>query len=275
MSNNDGFEKLRTIGAQKIHEKTHISKYHVQALLHNNFDDMTKIQFLGFVSILEREYNVHLDELRERGLEYFTSLKVTNEDRPIFMQPKQTKSNTFLYLTLAILFILIAIGYTYATTQVNKQSEITIQDNQTIKTVQEDILGIVDDINVTDTNTTDINATKNEESIIEEGELLEPIVKEEPVKELSFKIIPNARLWLGYIDLSTHKQYQTTTFKPMILDPKKDWLLNLGHADISVVVHGVVQKYNKPDNIRFLYKDQELKEITVAESRSYNKGKIW
>lgn len=54
MSVNEGFEKLGTIGAQKINEKTHISKYHVQALLHNNFDDMTKIQFLGFVSILER-----------------------------------------------------------------------------------------------------------------------------------------------------------------------------------------------------------------------------
>lgn len=258
MSVNEGFEKLGTIGAQKIHEKTHISKYHVQALLHNNFDDMTKIQFLGFVSILEREYKLHLDDLRERGLEYFYNQKTVDDESRIFLKPVKTKSNTFFYIALVVILILIGMSYSFITAQEEEDVKVNIQNNETIKIVQENILKINSDINIT------------EEVIVEEK-----IEEEPPQKELSFKIIPNTRLWIGYIDLTTHAKKQTTTSNPIELDPNKDWLLNLGHADIDIEIHGEIKKYNKSTNIRFLYKEQELKEVGTTEFRSLNKGSLW
>lgn len=258
MSVNEGFEKLGTIGAQKINEKTHISKYHVQALLHNNFDDMTKIQFLGFVSILEREYNLHLDDLRERGLEYFYSQKTVDEESRIFLKPVKTKSNTSFYIVLVVIFILVGMSYSFFTTQEEDDTKVNIQNNETIKIVQENILKISSDVNIT------------EEVIAEE------VIEPEPAqKELSFTIIPNTRLWIGYIDLATHAKKQTTTSNPIELDPNKDWLLNLGHADINVEIHGEIKKYNKSTNIRFLYKDKELKEVGLTEFRNLNKGSLW
>ena len=91
----DGLDKLKAIGAQKIHEKTHIARIHVQAILHNSFEGITKIQFLGFISILEREYSVKLDELKARGLEYFggeTSQESDDIEPHVFVTPKKKKS---------------------------------------------------------------------------------------------------------------------------------------------------------------------------------------
>ena len=50
---NEGFDKLKSIGAQKIHEATHIARAQIQALLHERSEDMNKSQFIGFISILE------------------------------------------------------------------------------------------------------------------------------------------------------------------------------------------------------------------------------
>ena len=93
----DGLNKLRGIGAQKIHELTHIARQHVQAVLHETFDDMNKIQFLGFVSILEREYGVDLSDLKAKGQEFYAgeSSKLHQETK-VFVSPKKKKSYTFL-----------------------------------------------------------------------------------------------------------------------------------------------------------------------------------
>jgi len=259
MSNSEGFEKLKSIGAQKIHEKTHIAKYHVQSLLHNNFDEMTKIQFLGFVSILEREYGVHLDDLRERGLEHFMSRRTPQEENKVFLEPKKTTSNARLYIVSLI--VLFALGMIYNLSETTKETvvDVTMHGNDTIKIVQEEILKIPLDTNISEN--------------IQSEEVLK--TKQEPQPTLSLKIIPNAKLWLGYIDLATHKKSQITTAETIELDPTKEWLLSLGHGDISVDVHGTVQKYNSANNIRFLYREGTLQEISFKEFKELNKGAVW
>jgi hypothetical protein len=259
MSSSEGFEKLKSIGAQKIHEKTHIAKYHVQSLLHNNFDEMTKIQFLGFVSILEREYGVHLDDLRERGLSHFLSRRVPQEENKVFLEPKKTASNAKLYIVLLIVLFVFGMVYNFSKTTQETIPDLAMHDNETIKIVQEEILKIPLDTNLSD------NAANEE--------VLE--IEQEPKPELSLKIIPNAKLWLGYIDLATHKKSQITTAEAIELDPTKEWLLSLGHGDISVDVHGTLQKYNSANNIRFLYRDGVLQEISFKEFKELNKGAVW
>ena len=68
---NKGLKKLKSIGSQKIHETTHISKAHVQAILDEKFDNLHSVQLAGFVSILEREYDIDLSELKNNAILYF------------------------------------------------------------------------------------------------------------------------------------------------------------------------------------------------------------
>lgn len=64
-------KKLKSLGAQKIHEDTHIALRYVQSVIYESFEGLTKVQFLGFISILEREYQLDLSLLKIKGLEYF------------------------------------------------------------------------------------------------------------------------------------------------------------------------------------------------------------
>jgi hypothetical protein len=45
---NSDLNKLKEIGAQKIYEQTHVSKEHVQSILHSSFEGLSKVQFFRF-----------------------------------------------------------------------------------------------------------------------------------------------------------------------------------------------------------------------------------
>jgi hypothetical protein len=91
----------------------------------------------------------------------------------------------------------------------------------------------------------------------------------------SFKIIPINKVWLGYIDLSTYKKYQKTFIDEFSLDPSKDWLLVFGHGNITIEVNGIIKKFANKKGIRFSYINGELKEITLKEFKSLNRGNRW
>lgn len=252
----DGYEKLKNIGAQKIHERTHISKIHVQAIIHESFDDMSKIQFLGFLSILEREYDVTLDDLREKGLSYFSESGHETDTNDVFVTPKKKKNYSFIYMGFAILIFIVVAAYTlssFSSSSDNSKSE-TI-DNSAIESAQKNI-ETTKDVNISEVA---VNTT------IEEPK---GVVK-------SFKIIPKRELWMGYIDLTIHKKYQKIFSDEFRLDPEKDWLLSLGHGQINIEIDGVIEEFKIKRTVRFLYKDGVLKRLTFAEFKSLNRGDVW
>ncbi len=103
----DGFDKLKEVGAQAIHEKTHITREHVQAILHDSFEGMNKVQFLGFISILERDYAVNLNDLKIRGLDYFLNITSKNQQNSsVFIETKSKAKNT-PYIIMALLVLVI------------------------------------------------------------------------------------------------------------------------------------------------------------------------
>jgi len=262
----EGFEKLKNIGAQKIHEKTHIAKYHVQALLHESFDEMTKVQFVGFISILEREYNIKLQDLKETGLEYFQSLKALHEEEnQVFVAPKKKKSNTAIYIILSLL--LFAAAIIYNNTSNNESLE---EQNSTFQKLENSTELEEKEALLEDSNSSDILLDSVDKNISSE-----PVVVQEVVVEKSLKILPNAKLWLGYINPKTHQKYQKLFSDSFELDAQKDWLLHLGHGDVTIIVHGEEKVYKNADNMRFLYQDGKLKEISLSEFRSLNRGDRW
>jgi hypothetical protein len=257
MSN--GLQELQEIGAQKIHERTHISREHVQALLHGSFDDFTKIQFLGFISILERDYEIKLDELKERGLEHFDDKSaIDKEDNKVFIDPKKKKSYKKLYIAIVLLIFVFAVIYTLG---VSSNIPTTQAIDDTIINNAKSNIVVVEEI----------NTTIEDSNISQE----EPFVQEEQMVEKSFKIIPKVKLWMGYIDLQTYKKYQKLFKDEIELDPNKEWLLSLGHGNVSFEINGELKEFNSKKNMKFLYRDSKLKEISLKEFMQLNKGSRW
>ena len=278
----EGLQKLQDIGAQKIHERTHISREHIQALLHGSFDDFSKIQFLGFLSILEREYEINLDDVKADGTKYFDEKKPSH-NAGVFVVAKRTKSYKKRYIFIVILIVLIAIGYTmYLSSQ---KVDLNNIDNTSIENATTNI-EVNNDVNTTTPITDEVAEDTNQtlEPQLLEPQLKddeEPVVKKEEVQKeekkvvKSFKIFPKSKLWMGYMDLSTHKKYQKLFKKEFDLDPEKDWLLSLGHGYVNFEIDGKIKKFSTKKNMRFIYKNNELKKISLKEFKRLNRGNRW
>ncbi len=260
----EGIDKLKEIGAQKIHESTHISKRYIQGMLHESFDDMNKIQFLGFVSILEREYSINLDSLRAKGNEYFNDITSTEDSKnKIFITPKKKRNYSFFYIIIALLIFIAVTAFTitnFSSEATDKKVELL--DNNTIENVTKNIIPLIEEHNTT---IEDENLSISDEDIVPETVLLPK----------SLKIMPNIRVWVGYIDLQTFKKYQIFVTDELILDPEKDWLLVFGHGDLNIELNSEIQEFKTKKNLRFSYIDGELKKISYSEFKHLNRDSEW
>jgi len=101
---------LRELGAQKISEDTHIAVCYIQSIIHESFDGLTKIQFLGFISILEREYKEDLTALKIKGLEYFSEEENKESfDGKVFVIPQKKANYAGLYILIVLTIFTLAI----------------------------------------------------------------------------------------------------------------------------------------------------------------------
>lgn len=267
-------DKLQSIGAQKIHEATHLSKEHIQALLHESFDTINKVQFFGFVSILEREYNLDLLDLKKKGEEYYSSLneKGDNKAKNVFVTPKRKKDYTTLYIIIAVMiFLAVAIFSVFTSSKTAKKQDIKIEElnNSAIEKATKTIEPKVVDKNTTLTKLP--TQVKKKETI----EIKKEIAPVEKKVLKSLKVAPRSKVWMGFIDLKTYKKRQKVFKDPYEMDTTKEWIIVFGHGSINMIVNGVVQKYSYKSNLRFHYKDGVLRKIDFEEFKRLNRGKKW
>ncbi|MEA3433309.1 MAG: hypothetical protein U9R13_01880 [Campylobacterota bacterium] len=64
----DTLEQLKPYSIDMIHDKTQISPQNIEALLEHDFSAFPRVRFLGFVSIVEREFHVDLSDYKEEYL---------------------------------------------------------------------------------------------------------------------------------------------------------------------------------------------------------------
>ena len=263
--NNDGLQKLKEIGAQKIYEDTHIPVEHVQAIIHESFDGLTKIHFIGFISILQREYKIDLSELKNAGVAYYDegSLVETITENGLFVPPKKERNFTIIYIVLAMVVFLFALYYTVEYAKKNMEAPVEHIDSTAIENAKKNIQYFENN----DTNTTaqELNTTIK----------VAPVVEEKKALPKSLKIIPRSKVWMGYIDVQTNKKYQKTFQQEFDLDPKRDWLLIFGHGYVYIVIDGEKKKFSEKNTLRLLYKEGELSELTLDEFKRLNRGNSW
>jgi len=271
----EGMTKLKSIGAQKIHEQTHIARHHAQAIIHESFDDMNKIQFLGFVSILEREYSLNLDELRLIAEEHYSEENSNTQETPkVFVTPKRKKRYTLVYLAVAAIVFVIAVLVNMDNSSLSLKVKTEPLNNEAIDNakVNMQIADTEVTFEVVDENTTlnmDENLTSSELNVTVE-EIIPAVIVEK-----SFKIIADTKLWLGYMDIDTRAKKQKIFTGDFDLDPKKDWLLSLGHGYVNVEIDGEVTEFKSKYNMKLLYKNANITKITFKKYKEINRGSKW
>jgi hypothetical protein len=271
--------KLQEIGIQKISEQTHISKQHIEALIQENFKALNKVQFLGFISIIERDYGINLSELRAKGLNFYGESEAV-KPASVFIEKKSKKSSKALYILVAFVIFIAAIYYSIDSDKVNKDVNAT-----QVETVTQEIEALVEN-NISEMNSSDLETNQSIVSQDEEDMDLNATVESFktqavlPAKEIatandSLRIIAKKRLWFGYIELDTENKTQKVFSGELDLDSKKNWLLLFGHNNIEIELNGEMQTFEKSKNVQFLYKDGVLTQISLDEFKKLNKGEKW
>ena len=116
----EGFEKLKKIGAQKIYEKTHIARANVEYILSKSFDKLPKVQFRGFISILERDYGLDLQDV----LHEFEQHTAKDEEIVQYIKIDTKEHGKFdKKMIFSILLVTIVIGYLIISSLIHSGSD--------------------------------------------------------------------------------------------------------------------------------------------------------
>ncbi len=194
----------------------------------------------------------------------------------------------------------------------SKNSEI-LEDKNT-QTDEEDIKNIDEDINNKDTinqenqniDIVDLNSSenKNEEATLDTENLeqtnsmdenntakieennqskeessIENIENEK--KDLApaltqVKIVPNRKIWLGVIDLKTHKKIQKLTQDDILINLDKNQLIVTGHGEFSFENEkGEVENLNTKNKQYYMIENGKVMKLDRRKFMSLNGGKIW
>ena len=106
-------EILEENTVKAISTKTNIAENNIEALVEADFEKIKRVKTMGFISIIEREYNADLSALKEQALEYYNTHNVDEKvtlGMPI-AEEKRGKSKWFM--TLVLFLIVYAIWYAF------------------------------------------------------------------------------------------------------------------------------------------------------------------
>jgi len=258
-------DKLKDIGAHKIYEQTHIAKKFVQDILDKNFSSMSKMQFSGFIKILEREYSLDLNELMlEFGIAPVEEKEIKREPFMVSAVEKKSSSSKIIIFIVAIVLLVVA-GYFIIS---NLSTEVK-QDSNTSAT----------QVVVEEPNTIVENAKQNLNNLDKKEEIAKVEVEEEvtvePVHTTNFTVQPTHKIWIGIVDLSNFKRSQKLTNKPFDLDADKEWLLVTGHSYLDFDVNGEEKNYSDKNKAWFAYENGTLTKISREMFKEKNRGRAW
>ncbi len=293
----DGFEKLTELGSKKIASVTHIPVGHVDSILSKEFEQFSKPQFLGFLSILEREYKVDLSALKQEYL--FSIAQEQIAEKPSFEPTERSLSildnKKVLYAissALVILLVILFISFIDFSSPNEQKVEINNTaidqakknlnlDTPVVANVDEPIGNNVVESAEFGQDTQQDNAAPATSEQVSEGngevqqQNTQAIRSTEPTMPLHLRIVPHGKLWLGIIDAESHKRRVEIITKPLDLDAEKEWLILTGYGYLDMECGDTVKKYTETDRLLFLYEHGVCQQIDEAEFKARNRGKLW
>ena len=96
-----------------ISKRTNISEPNIEALIEADFGKIKRVKAMGFISIIEREYNADLSNIKEQALEYYND---HNEKVSVTLgmpMPEEKKGKSKWFKFVVFLLIVYAIWYAF------------------------------------------------------------------------------------------------------------------------------------------------------------------
>lgn len=293
---------LEKIGLQEVCKKTHIEVKQLEYMINNQFDKLNKINTLGFVKILSREYKLDLTDWLEGFYDYWADHKAEEENKKnkIFIRANSDKS----YKKLAWLFLLVMlISGIFAVFSIFKididlanlldktKFETQVAGYQSAPVVQEAAksLGVKVEERIVETNSsnstvetvivrTDENSTSKMET--NNGQMSLSLVEEKNttiavLPKNRAMIIPKRKIWVGIIALDTFNRQVVSDDKNITIDLTKKQLVKTGNGYFSLSYDGTVEDFTEQGSTRFLVENGTIKKISEESFIALNKGKNW
>ncbi|MDE7316976.1 MAG: hypothetical protein K2N12_04500 [Helicobacter sp.] len=301
-------------GIQGIHERTYIAVFKIEAILNKDYEQFDRTTAIGFIRILEREYNLNLsawiedydDYCQAHGLlktdEYDTTFTDVNVKIDHY---EKRASPKWLNIAIGIIVLLVIGGYLAFhyldtdnalsildsnTTKHENPSEPNANEQETSESEDEGEETINQETNQTEDNTTapkETNSTTATAPVAPVAAATSaPNVKPNAetnatskTQTLTFNVgndIAGRQLWIGVLYVSSKRRVHQIVTNELNLNVKEPMLFVTGHGRFSVGVDGNLQKLNYAAPIYLYYApDEGVRVISEAEFREINGGRGW
>lgn len=302
---------LEKIGLQEVCKRTHIEVKQLEYMINNQYDKLNKINTLGFVKILSREYKLDLTDWLEGFHDYWTEHKAEEDahKEKIFIRAKSDRSYkkaAWLFLILVFIAGVFGVGSVF---QVNidilslldkvksdtnqttayqsapivqeaanslgvKVEERVIDNNSSNATVEAVVVRIDENL----TRTREINDTNDSNVSIPSNLPTLPDANVSLIKDVPQNkaiIMPTRRIWVGTISLDDFSRKDGASDQNITIDLTKRQLIKTGNGYFKLSYDGSVEDFTEQGSTRFLVENGAIKKISEEKFIELNRGKNW
>jgi hypothetical protein len=270
------FEDLQALGIEKVHEQTHISRDKLELVMGKAYGEIGRVQFMGYISILEREYGIDLNGIKEEYKAFYNDNADMLAPKPsVILQANSNSKPKWVVAGIGLIALLIVGGYIL-------QGKLTTAPQEDVMHLTTAAVEVVDqnsDANVSDLNET--NTSVAPVAVPEVAPVLAPDMNKSVkpaktlvlVKELS--ILPKYKVWYGIIDVASGEKTQGVTKDPITIDTAKNLLIVMGHGRVEIAYPDGKTQLDDRNTVYFASEQGAMKQITHKEFLERNGGKNW
>lgn len=306
----DKIKILEEIGIKRVSEETHIEEKYINYMVECDFEKLNRINALGFVKILSREYNLDLSDWSEAFEEYWLENNIESGDEGLFIVVEDKKSGKkyFAFILLIAFIVAVSIGFSFFKDKIDfenytQKDDTPYEQTLDVKEAQKS-LAELNDINISleeEANNEDINSSSVNEELNSTAETISEIeviendnsVVEEEIKEdvnetlsievektsLNFEneavLTPNSKLWVGVIYLDNQKRRSFLGEGNFSINLDRKQIVTTGHGSFTINTNKEKLEYKRQSPIRFLIEDGNITEIELHKFKELNKGNSW
>jgi len=272
------FEDLQELGCSSIHEHTHIARSKVDQILTKSFADMNRVQFMGFISILEREYHLNLDDLRAQYDEYINfhpDIAITKKSVILQAQSHSKKWWAIGILVFIVILIVIA-GKTQNSLGSSPQEEVLQLNSASVEVIEaNNTTPIPIDNNTSDRNASDANITSIPATIIiETNQSTSTKTSGTDLGKIT-TITPVNKVWMGMMDMKTGSKTQNVTDQSIKIDTTKETLFIFGHGRLIMESADKNITLDEQNTVWFSYEKGRFYQLNHTQFRAKNRGVNW
>ena len=311
----EDIQRLKEIGAQKIHKDTHIALGHIEAIFEEKYESLNRVQFLGFISILEREYHLDLSGLRDSINSYYVDKPlIVGDNQTVFSVSKEQGGIKSIYVIFVILLFLIIA---FVSVNYTSEGSIDIVKTDIVEKVKEKLENTIEPLSEklplkkissidkrdhivemqtvqmkVEENQTLLSPSKTDEvnQTIESAEdalvteVIQPTPKEKIEEKVSPKVFSNMEVKKLIISprskvwigyINLKTRKKSQKVTRKSMTFREDHLIVLGHSFVKFRVDDKKYVYKTKGNLRLLFKDGVLKRISLQEFKRLNRGHKW